>query len=50
MNSLRRLWRSWTDADAKLIKRQIADARKRHAPVRHLQAALTSLRHSQLAR
>ena len=36
------------DRDARALKRQIAEARRRHAPTRHLQAELTALRHRQL--
>ena len=38
------------DREADLIKAQIEANRRKHLPVRNLQAALRSLRHSQLAR
>lgn len=36
------------DTAADFIKRDIAEAKARHAPTRNLQAALRDLRHSQL--
>jgi hypothetical protein len=38
------------DRAAKAIQRQIRDARAKHKPVRHLQAALRDLRHKELSR
>lgn len=38
------------DRAARAIKRQIAEARAKHRPVRHLQAALRDLRHEELSR
>ena len=37
------------DRDARALTRQIAEARQRHRPTRHLQAELTALRHRQLS-
>jgi uncharacterized membrane protein YccC len=37
------------DKEASALKAAIESARRRHAPIRHLQAQLTALRHRQLS-
>ena len=51
IRTLTRVWRRafpMRDKAADAIKRQIADARSRHAPCDHLHRALRDYRHAQL--